>query len=80
MSIEQGEKRLAETERRKRREGRGRLFPNLFDPERKKARRERIAKLLGILGGNMLGTTRIGMVLTLGIAAITAAVIWRYFL
>lgn len=58
MNIEEGEKRLGRIERRKRRERRRK--DGFWSKERKQARRERMAKLLGILGGEMLGTRKVG--------------------
>lgn len=68
-----GEENLSAVERQKRRERNG-----FFSTERTKIRRERLAKLAGILGGNLLGTNKIGMVITFAIFVALAVFLKRF--
>ncbi len=59
------------------------MFELLTSPERqakRRARRERLAKLFGIMVGQVFGTSMVGWVVSGLIVIAVAATIWRYVL
>lgn len=60
-----------------------RVDKELKKRERKQKRRDRrefFAKLLGIFGGQLFGTSKIGLVIAVAIGAASLAAIWKFLL
>ena len=49
----------------------------LFDKERRRLRRERIAVILGIFTSKVFGTDKVGYVVIAGVVVLIGIVIWR---